>query len=249
MEKVQELAKLLKRLNSGEDPGVVKQQARDFLSTVDARDLAIAEQQLMEEGLSVEDLHNLCTLHLGMLGDQVEKMRTLLPSGHVISTLISEHETILCFLDELLWLDDCICKMPAYEPQSERFRKLSHIAEHLVAADLHHQREEEILFPALEERGVYGPTAMMRHEHIELRAKKRQLANLAGQLGKMDFMDFKERLDDVVRFLVPALRDHIFKENNILYPAALEVIEDESVWTELKQECDKIGYCCFTPLS
>jgi DUF438 domain-containing protein len=48
---------------------------------------------------------------------------------------------------------------------------------------------------------------------------------------------------------VPALRDHIFKENNVLYPAALEVIEDESVWTRLKQECDKIGYCCFKPLS
>ncbi len=249
MEKVQELTQLLKRLNSGEDPAAVKEQAREFLSTVDARDLSIAEQQLMDEGLSTADLQNLCTVHLKMIGDQVEKMKTSLPPGHVISTLVSEHETILCFLDELWWLNECIGKMPAHDPESERFRKLSHIAEHLVAAELHHQREEDILFPALEERGVYGPTEIMRQEHIELRVKKQQLANLTEQVGKMDFMDFKDRLDDVVKFIVPTLRDHIFKENNILYPTALEVIEDESIWANLKQECDKIGYCCFTPLS
>ena len=43
------------------------------------------------------------------------------------------------------------------------------------------------------------------------------------------------------------LRDHIFKENNILYPTALEVIKENSVWKKMKDDCDKIGYCCFTP--
>ena len=42
-------------------------------------------------------------------------------------------------------------------------------------------------------------------------------------------------------------RDHIFKENNILYPTSLEVIQDADTWQKLKDACDKIGYCCFTP--
>ena len=247
MEKIQELTQLLKRLNTGEDPVSVKEQAEEFLSTVGARDLSFAEQQLLDEGLSTADLQNLCTVHLQMIGDQVDKMKASLPAGHVISTLISEHETILCFLDELWWLNECIGKMSAYDPESEKFRKISHIAKHLVAADLHYQREEYILFPALEERGVYGPTAIMKEEHIQLMEKKHELENLTDNVSGMDFEDFKCCLDDVIKFIVPTLRDHISKENNILYPTALEVIEDESIWAKLKEQCDKIGYCCFTP--
>ena len=43
------------------------------------------------------------------------------------------------------------------------------------------------------------------------------------------------------------MRDHIFKENNILYPTAVEIIDDESVWEQMHHDADKIGYCCFTP--
>ena len=191
MEKVQELTQLLKRLNSGEDPARVKEEAKEFLSTIDAADLSIAEQQLLDEGLSTADLHNLCTLHLQMIGDQVGKLVASLPPGHVISTLVGEHETILCFLDELWWLNDCIGKMETYDPDDDKFRKLAHIASHLVAAELHHQREEEILFPALEEREVYGPPAIMREEHARLREKKQELEKLADNVSEMDFADFK----------------------------------------------------------
>ncbi|HLF85906.1 MAG TPA: hypothetical protein VI584_02375 [Nitrospiria bacterium] len=43
------------------------------------------------------------------------------------------------------------------------------------------------------------------------------------------------------------LRDHIFKENNILCPMALQVIPEKNSWDKMKAECDKIEYCCFTP--
>jgi hypothetical protein len=67
-------------------------------------------------------------------------------------------------------------------------------------------------------------------------------------VGETDFDAFKERLDELVGFLAPMLRDHIFKENNPFYPMALEVIgPDAEVWQRLKAECDEIGYCCFTP--
>jgi hypothetical protein len=61
----------------------------------------------------------------------------------------------------------------------------------------------------------------------------------------MDFEDFIVQLDEVVRAILPLLRDHIFKENNILYPTALEIIDDNEVWSRLKDECNRIGYCSF----
>jgi len=62
------------------------------------------------------------------------------------------------------------------------------------------------------------------------------------------FNEFKKSLNSTSRFIVSSLRDHIFKENNILYPTALDVIKENKVWNKMKTECDKIGYCSFTKL-
>jgi len=248
MGKTQQLTNILKRLNTGEDPEQVRAEAKEFLETVGPEDLAVAEQNLIDEGLSIEDLQGLCTIHLEVLGEQVEKMKAELPKGHIVSTLVNEHEIILGFLDQLQRVNDSIQRMSAYPGQTEEFRKLAHIAEHLVETERHHQREEDVLFPELEKRGVYGPPAVMRQEHNELRPRKHELKEMADQVGAIDFDAFKERLDELTGFIAPMLRDHIFKENNILYPTALQVIgSDAEVWQRLKAECDEIGYCCFTP--
>jgi hypothetical protein len=42
------------------------------------------------------------------------------------------------------------------------------------------------------------------------------------------------------------LPTHFYKENNILFPATLEVASVED-WVEARKEFDEIGYCCFTP--
>lgn len=247
MDKISELTRILERLNSGEDPTKVKADAKRFLSIIDPQDLAKAEQHLVEKGLDPAELVKLCPLHMELLDDQVSRLKEILPEEHIVATLINEHETLLCFLDDLDFVNQSIQRMRGYEPERVEYRRLLHIAEQLVGAELHHQREEEILFPALEKRGVFGPPMVMRQEHTELRNHKRKLLELARNAAVMEFLDFTTQLAEVVGFLVPMLREHIFKENNILYPTALEVIEDEQVWSQLKGDCDRIGYCCFKP--
>jgi DUF438 domain-containing protein len=247
MAKVEQLTTILKRLNEGEDPARVREEARAFLATIDPADLSIAEQQLLEAGLSKEDLRGLCSVHMELLSGQPAGVKNALPPGHVVHTLVSEHEMILAFLDELTAVNEAIQVMAKYDGEREEFGKLHHIAEHLVEAEAHHQREEEVLFPELERRGVTGPPQIMRLEHQELRARKKALKALAEGVAQMDFGEFKGRLDDAAGYIVPTLRDHIFKEDHILYPTALKVIDDPAVWKRLKQECDRIGYCCFTP--
>jgi len=247
MEKTEQLTGILTRLNAGEDPDRVKAEAMEFLATVSPDELAIAEQNLLDAGLSVEDLHGLCPLHLEVLGEQLEQMRARLPKGHVVSTLVHEHDAILGFLDMLQQVNETIQGMSEYPGQTREFHQLAHIAEHLVEAERHHQREEDVLFPELEKRGMYGPPMVMREEHRQLRPRKRELKKLVEAVDRHDFADFKRRLNELASFIVPTLREHIYKENNILYPAALQVIDDDRVWQKLKDECDGIGYCCFTP--
>jgi len=47
--------------------------------------------------------------------------------------------------------------------------------------------------------------------------------------------------------LCDTLRQHIHKENHILYPMAIQAITEDSQWDKMKIKCDKIGYCCFCP--
>ncbi|MGB9598396.1 MAG: hemerythrin domain-containing protein [Minisyncoccales bacterium] len=90
----------------------------------------------------------------------------------------------------------------------------------------------------------------MRQEHEELREKKKELKELSGLLQeeiRKTLKIFKEKFNEISEFILLVLREHIFKENNILYPMALEVIQEKEVWQKMKENCDKIGYCCFTP--
>ena len=247
MDKIGKLTGILQRLNAGEDIAKVRQEAQQFLASIDATDLSFAEQKLMEAGLKPEDLRHLCSIHMEMLKDKAEELKKNLSPGHPVHTLICEHEEILGFLDELEKVNQNIQRMNSYKKGSKDFQKLAHIAKHLVEADAHHQREEDVIFPALEERGVFGPPQIMRQEHEDLRRYKKIISKLAIKPGQMNFKNFKKKLDSTSKLLVLTLRDHIFKENNILYPTAVQVIKDKGVWEKLREKCDKIGYCCFTP--
>lgn len=197
--------------------------------------------------MAAEDLRHLCAAHMEVLGDELERMKATLEPGHVVHTLVSEHDMVLGFPDELEKVNQAVQEMQSYDGDREEFEKLEHVAEHLLGAEPHHQREEEVLFPEVEKRGVSGPPQMMRMEHEDLRRRKHELKELAETARDGDFATFRKRLDAVDGFIVSSLRDHIFKENNILYPAALQVIPEDEVWVKMRSACDEIGYCCFTP--
>jgi DUF438 domain-containing protein len=88
----------------------------------------------------------------------------------------------------------------------------------------------------------------MRMEHDELRARKRLLKETASKVDSMDFKTYKARVDETAKYIVFNLRDHIYKENYILYPTALDAIQDDELWADMKNRCDKVGYCDFTPV-
>jgi hypothetical protein len=243
--RVDELTGVLRRLTGGEDRMQVRQEAEDLLRTITPQELSLAEQRLIESGTEPEELRHLCDVHLTMLSDEVQSFRAELAKGHPVDTLMAEHEVILEALAELERLNREVQKGDALS--GEQAETLTHIATHLVEAELHHQREEEALFPELEQRGVTGPPRMMRIEHEKLRARKHALLELAEEAETIPFEELRSRLNALTTYLVFNLRDHIFKEDNILYPAAVEVVTDAAVWERVKLDCDEIGYCCFTP--
>ena len=86
----------------------------------------------------------------------------------------------------------------------------------------HHKKEEDRLFPAMERCGLpreAGPTAVMRHEHEMGRAFVRRMDDAVtafekGVAGSADRYAFE------ARGFVELLRDHIAKEDQVLFPMA-----------------------------
>lgn len=246
-DKMMKLKKLLRKAekNGGES---VREEASDFLKTVSPAELAQAEDGLLAEGLAPESLRHLCAAHIALMQESLPKEMENLPKKHPVSILVSEHEEILKFLDQLEGLSRRVKKMTRADQFSDvDLALLQHLVYHLAAAEKHHQREEEVLFPEMEKRGIVGPPEILRTEHISFRDAKSALDQLSRGEIKNNFNKFQDKLEELVSFLVFNLRDHIFKENAILYPAALSAIEDEETWQSIGKECDAIGYCCFTP--
>jgi hemerythrin-like domain-containing protein len=87
----------------------------------------------------------------------------------------------------------------------------------------HHGKEEGALFPMLEKRGLpghVGPVAVMKSEHDVGRAA---IARMRAALDEEKPFAFAASAHEYVELL----RDHIAKEDGVLFPLAESVMRDE----------------------
>jgi hemerythrin-like domain-containing protein len=101
----------------------------------------------------------------------------------------------------------------------------------------HHLKEENLLFPALEERGIPregGPIGMMLAEHEEGRGYVRAMAAALASAGK-DSVDNRQILRETAIAYIRLLRQHIQKEDEVLFQMADEVLSSEEQKTLLRE--------------
>lgn len=165
-----------------------------------------------------------------------------LPPSHPVRVFMDEHVQILGFLDELEKAAQGAQKSAAgFEPGGPARANLMTLAAKLLGAEPHHQREEQALFPRMEDAGVEGPPHVMRMEHDILRKAKHALEDLA-KSGQAADAAFVERLGEIADTIVGTLRAHIHKEDNILYPMALQAVPPGE-WAGIIADCERIGPC------
>lgn len=246
-EKVKMLTNFLRKVNKEGITKELREEGLDIVKSIDPLELSIAEQNLIDDGMEPSELRHLCDIHMEILKDELERLKSNISKGHVLDTLVKEHEKILDLLKELEEINNKVVKMDKCNEEDEVFSYAKEVIQGILDAELHHKREEDVLFKELEKRQITGPTRIMKLEHDTLREKKRRLKELVEVVKYLDFEDFKDNFNSLAKEICFELKDHIFKENYILYPTALEAIEDKSLWEDMRDRCDEIGYCPFTP--
>jgi hemerythrin-like domain-containing protein len=92
----------------------------------------------------------------------------------------------------------------------------------------HHMKEEGVLFPAMEKNGVPnqgGPIGMMLSEHRQGRVYIQSLREAALRLQAGDASAATSVVQSA-RGYAALLRQHIYKEDNILFPMADRAVPD-----------------------
>ncbi|MBW9170065.1 DUF438 domain-containing protein [Clostridium estertheticum] len=245
--KIEKLTQVLQKLNQEGVTEALRKEALDIVSNISPVELSIAEQNLIEKGMKPQDLRHLCDIHMEVLKGELDKIKTKIEPGHVVYTLIAEHDKILEFLTLLEEVNSKIQKTETYINSLEEINELKTIVFNILDAENHHQREEKVLFTEMESREITGPTRIMRMEHEDIKAKKEFLKLTLEESSELNFNEFKEKVDESAKYIIFNMRDHIFKENYILYPTAIESIQGKEIWNDMKKRCDEIGYCGFTP--
>ena len=107
-------------------------------------------------------------------------------------------------------------------------------------ADLcHHGKEEDLLFPVLEQRGIPregGPIGVMLHEHTVGRRLVGEMAASIDGAEKGDAQS-RDRCLSAARQYIEMLTGHIYKEDNILFAMGDRVMKP----TDQASLCESFG--------
>ena len=240
------LKKLIRSLHEGTDPEKTKVKFKEILGEVTSTEIASIEEELVAEGMPREEIHRLCEVHLALFKESIEKEKVLSPEGHPIGILIEEHKILLKFAEDLNTAAKTMKEAKGFAASKDEMDHLTNILEHLKESESHYLREENVLFPHLEKHGVTQPPAIMWMEHDRIRQIEKELFAAVETRKEAGFQNLEIKLEETALALGEMLSSHFYKENNILFPTALKVIETTE-WTEIRKQFDEIGYCCFTP--
>jgi len=245
MEKARKLADILERVRSGEDPTKIRQEARQLLSTLRLSDISKAHKYLVGTGVSLDQLRTLVYAFASILGDQFALLRANLGPDHPVRRILAEHEMFECFLADLEGVNLMIQDADNLTELSSEFRRLQHISEHLQAIDVHNQREDDLIFPILENYPCKTVCAVLGKAHWRIKNMVGNLTMAVNNFKQFEPTQFKIQINALSSAIVPIMREHIFQEDNIFYPMALDVIKYDRVWWRIKQLSDEMGYCGF----
>jgi len=239
------LKELILKLHSGEEEQKVRQELLVSLSQVPYGEVVEVEQELINEGLPIEEVLRLCDAHSAVLQGHVDlTSQKAIPEGHPIDVMFKENIEIKKVTDRASKLLHVI-RYSEPSKLSEEILGLRSLFNSLLDVDKHYQRKEYLLFPYLEKKGISGPPKVMWGKHDEIR----ELIRGSLEILKTEDVSKDELLASAEIILKPALKgieDMVVKEEEILFPMALDNLE-EIEWYQISKQSLEIGFCLYDP--
>jgi len=244
-ERKSRLKSLILKLHEGEDQKSIREELLKTLSQIPYGEVVEVEQELISEGLPESEILKLCDAHSAVLEGKIDLSGSKrIPEGHPVDVMIKENSElrkIVSQIRQFLMETD----FDKSKDLNEQILKLRALYNALFDVDKHYRRKEYLIFPFLEKNGITGPPKVMWGKHDEIRELIKGSIEVlqTGNLTREDFLSAAELV------LLPAIKgvsEMIPKEEEILFPMALDKLTDNE-WYEVSRQSLEIGYCIYTP--
>ncbi len=231
---------IIKDLHEGHDMEILKQRFRELIQGIEAPEIAKLEQELMNEGLPAEEIKRLCDVHVEIFKEALEEQdRPVCPPGHPIHTFMKENRASEKIMSETSILMGRMGLPPDPEAFEEHRQSLGSLIEQLSEIDIHYMRKENQLFPMLEAHHFTGPSQVMWSIHDDIRAHIKQAREaFTGGDPVKTLASLKKAIQ--------AVREMIYKEEHILFPASLDMLT-QNEWIKVKEGEADIGFAWVVP--
>ena len=203
-----------------------KERFEAEVGDISATEIAQIEQELLTEGMSVDEVKKLCNVHALLFEKSLkEKMTSEEATSHPVHLFKLENREIEKITASL---------KDAAEKQDRA--AVGALLEKLKPVEVHYTKKEQLLFPFLEREGFMGPSKVMWGKHNDIRAMLKDALLAVEAAG--DFKQYKEKKLDL---LIEEVDGMIFKEEQILFPASIEKLKPDD-WLEILKQGSEIGY-------
>lgn len=203
------------------------------LENIGAKTFVDTTADFLEEEFQIEGcndpmvpLKRIFTISLSKLTEILDRKQFNLPPGHPISGLFREHESDVEQLRAL---------KKDFRAGNEGV--IDRLKEYYKEMDIHILKEEQALFPKLEERGVEKHPGNLKEEHDDFTEDLSSLIKLVQSGSNEDTQVAEEKFTGD---FIPAMSNHMFRESFIFYPATLQYIQDDSEWALIERGLDAI---------
>lgn len=225
-QKIRQMSEFLVRMDKGEVTSQqIKENFRDILKDINPAEIALIENALItKEGFPAEKIYKLCDVHIDIFRESLEKESRNFKTTKPLNVIIEEHNEILKFLGEL---KEIASKLKKGESFYQNISKL---------------RAQFRLLQGLENHEIVQPPKILWMEHDSLRERIKELGKiLENSDDELLKYDFDNNLYPLILYIVDIKTNHVYKENNILFPTAMQKLNAEE-WGKVLHSMNDIGY-------
>jgi PAS domain S-box-containing protein len=246
-QRIRTLKQVIRELHRGVDPQKVKNRLKQLVQQCDAGEIAAMEQELMAEGVPVEEIMGMCDLHSQVVRELiVQRSHAPVQTGHPVDVFRKENAALA---ERSASMRAALSELAATSNDAAMSSQVRERARGLfnevMGVDQHYQRKENLLFPILERHGMVGPSKVMWGKDDEVREL---LGALGEALSAEDAGSSEWALvaETVGYPAVDALEEMIQKEEKILLPMSLQTLT-EAEWGEIWSQSPEFGWCLVDP--
>lgn len=240
------LKHMILQLHNGEAPDLVRNRLVELLKSIPYDEVVEVEQELISEGLPVEEVLKFCDIHQMVLDGHIDQSgKKPVPEGHPVDTFKKENRELEKVINDLEQLFGQV-KTIKDNDVKQWLIKIHTQFNNLMDVDKHYRRKEYLVFPFLEKYEITGPPKVMWGKHDEIRTLLKSSIEAVSTQGSISAEEAASITDLVLLPAVKGVSDMILKEEEILLPMCMDKLTDKD-WFSVYQQTNEFGYCLYDP--